>query len=143
MNKHNSHLPTPSIVNSKICLPTQTLTKPQAGFANAAQFGFSPEATGVANTETLQKAVDRGGTIVVSLPGTYKMAGTVYIGSHTSLIFGNNVFLKKVAETGDFTHVFLNKGALTKTYDHHITIEGLQIIVNGVFKSFTELIRTK
>jgi len=139
MNKHNSHLPTPSIVNSKICLPTQTLTKPQAGFANAAQFGFSPEATGVANTETLQKAVDRGGTIVVSLPGTYKMAGTVYIGSHTSLIFGNNVFLKKVAETGDFTHVFLNKGALTKTYDHHITIEGLQIIVNGVFKSFTEV----
>jgi hypothetical protein len=28
--------------------------------------------------------------------------------------------------------VLLNKGALTKTYDHNIVVEGLQIIVNGV-----------
>jgi hypothetical protein len=53
----------------------------------------------------------------------------LFIGSNTSLIFGNNVFLKKV---GAFTYVLLNKGALTKTYDEHITIEGLQIIVNGM-----------
>ena len=38
----------------------------------------------------------------------------------------------KVAERGPFTHVLLNKGALTRTYDQHITVEGLQIIVNGV-----------
>lgn len=102
------------------------------GFADAAAFGFSPEASGVENTKSLQQAVDQGGTIVVSRPGIYPVAGTVYLGSQTTLIFGNNVFLKKVAEQGPFSHVLLNKGALNKTYDEHIKVEGLQIIVNGV-----------
>jgi hypothetical protein len=104
----------------------------QYGFANAADFGFFPDASGMENARALQRAVDHGGTIVVSHPGTYKVAATVYIGSNTSLIFGNNVFVKKVDEQGPFTHVILNKGALTKTYDHNITVEGLHIIVNGV-----------
>lgn len=103
-----------------------------AQFTDAADFGFSPGATGTENTRALQRAVDRTGTIVVSRPGTYKIAGTVFIGSNTSLIFGNNVFLKKVAEPEPFTHVLLNKGALTKTWDEHITVEGLAIIVNGI-----------
>lgn len=102
------------------------------GFTNAADFGFSPDATGVRNMRALQRAVDQTGTVVVSLPGTYKLAGTVFIGSNTTLLFGNNVFVKKVAELGPFTHVLLNKGALTKTWDHHITVSGLQLIVNGV-----------
>ena len=102
------------------------------GFMNAAVFGFSPDATGIENAEALQRAVDQGGTIIVSQPGTYKLAGTVYIGSNTSLIFGNNIFIKKVDEKGTFSHVILNKGALTKTYDHHISIQGLYIIVNGM-----------
>ncbi len=109
------------------------------GFVNAADYGFSPEASGKENVVALQKAVDKGGTIVVSMPGTYEMAGTVYIGSNTSLEFGNNVFLKKVSEEGGFTHVLLNKGALTKTYDEHISVEGLNIIVNGVDKGMTEV----
>jgi hypothetical protein len=102
------------------------------GFTDAAAYGFSPEATGLDNTKALQRAVDQTGTIVVSRPGTYKIAGTVFIGSNTSLTFGNNVFLKKVAEPVPFTHVLLNKGALTKTYDRHIAVVGLQVIVNGV-----------
>jgi len=102
------------------------------GFTDAATFGFSPNASGVENTKALQRAVDRKGTIVVSQPGVYRIADTVFIGGNTTLSFGNGVFLKKVAETGDFTHVILNKGAMTKTYDEHIAIEGLQIIVNGV-----------
>lgn len=102
------------------------------GFVNAAGFGFSPNASGIENADALQRAVDQGGTIIVSLPGIYKIAGTIYIGSNTSLIFGNNIFIKKVDEKGTFSHVILNKGALTKTYDHHITIEGLYIIVNGM-----------
>ena len=109
------------------------------GFTNAANFGFSPEANGIENTKALQKAVDQAGTIVVSQPGTYKIAGTVYIGSNTTLIFGNNIYLKKVSEKGSFTHVLLNKGAVTKTYDHTITVDGLQVIVNGIDKSFTEV----
>jgi len=111
----------------------------KSGFANAADFGFSPEASGVENTKALQRAVDQGGTIAVGQPGTYKMAGTVYIGSNTTLNFGNGVLLKKVTENGAFTHIILNKGALTKTYDQHITIEGLQIIVNGIEKNMTEV----
>jgi hypothetical protein len=102
------------------------------GFVDASQFGFSPEASGIANAAALQKAVDQTGTVVVGRPGTYKMAGTVYVGSNTNLIFGNNVLLKKVDEQGAFSHVIVNKGAATKTYDEHITIEGLNIIVNGM-----------
>jgi hypothetical protein len=102
------------------------------GFVDAAAFGFSPDATGLDNAKALQRAVDQRGTIVVSRQGTYPISDTVLIGGNTSLIFGNNVFLKKVDERGAFTHVFLNKGALTKTYDQCIAIEGLQIIVNGM-----------
>ncbi|MDP4291793.1 MAG: hypothetical protein Q8908_11980 [Bacteroidota bacterium] len=103
-----------------------------SGFINAVDFGFSPDATGIENTNALQKAVDKTGTIVISQPGTYNIAGTVYIGSNTSLIFGNGVFLKKVNEQGEFSHVIVNKGAATRTYDEHIVIEGLNIIVNGM-----------
>ncbi len=116
--------------------PASAAVTPQpasnAFFTDAAHFGFSPEASGVENTKALQQAVDQTGTIVVSRPGTYKIAGTVYIGSHTSLKFGANVLLQKVNEGGAFTHVFLNKGALTKTYDEQIEIEGLNLSVNGI-----------
>ena len=107
--------------------------------ADAGDFGFSPEASGVENTQALQKAVDQQGTIIVSKPGTYKIAGTVYVGSNTTLRFANNVVLQKVDEQGLFTHVFLNKGALNKTYNENISIEGLRISVNGVDKVFNEV----
>jgi hypothetical protein len=103
-----------------------------AGFTDASVFGFSPDSTGVENMTALQEALDGGGTVVISRPGVYPIAGTVYIGSHTTLRCGNGVFLKKVEERGPFMHVLLNKGALTKTWDEHIGVEGLQIIVNGV-----------
>ncbi len=109
------------------------------GFTDASTFGFSPDATGVANVEALQKAVDQGGTIIVSKPGTYKVAGTTYIGSNTSLEFGKGVVLQKVDEVGAFTHVLLNKGALTRTYDEHISVKGLHVSVNGVVKRFNEV----
>lgn len=99
---------------------------------DAGTFGFSPEASGLANMKALQKAVDLGGTITVDKPGVYKLAGTVYVGSNTSLRFGNNVIVRKVDEAGKFSHVILNKGALTKTYDENITIEGLHIEVNNM-----------
>ena len=102
------------------------------GFTNAGAYGFSPEATGVENVAALQKAIDLGGTIVVSQPGNYNIASTLYLGSNTSLIFGKGVSLKKVDEQGAFAQVFINRGALTKTYDENITVEGLHIIVNGV-----------
>lgn len=103
-----------------------------SGFLDAGDVGFSPDASGLENAQALQAAIDCGGTIVVSRPGTYDIAGTVYIGSHTALRFGHGVFLRKVDEAGAFTHVLLNKGALTRTFDEQITVEGLQVVVNGV-----------
>ena len=107
-------------------------TEKTAGFTDAVSFGFSPDASGTDNTAALQKAVDSGGTVIVSRPGIYKTASTVYIGSNTSIIFGKGVALKKVDEKGSFAQVLINKGALTKTYDHNIAVEGLHVIVNGV-----------
>ena len=104
----------------------------RAGFVDAADFGLTPDGDGTDNARSLQAALDCGGSVVVSRPGTYEMAGTVFIGSHTSLVCGSGVFLKKVANVEPFTHVLLNKGALTRTYDENICVHGLQIIVNGV-----------
>ena len=112
-----------ALVATVVCsvLPVQAASSPalapaaSPGFVNAAQFGFSPTNSGLENTKALQRAVDRTGTIIVSEPGTYNIGGTVFIGSHTALVFGHNVFLKKVNEAGEFTHVLLNKGALTNT----------------------------
>ncbi len=102
------------------------------GFSDAGDFGFSPEATGSVNLTALQQAVDQGGTIVVSQPGTYDLAGTVLIGSDTALAFGAGVSVRKVTDEGPFTHVLLNKGALTRTTDRNISVDGLQVVVNGV-----------
>ena len=99
-------------------------------YIDAAVFGFRPEATGLENAAALQRAVDQGGTVVVGRPGTYAMAATVYLGSHTALHFGHGVFLKKVDEQGPFSQVLLNKGALTRTWDECITVDGLHLIVN-------------
>ena len=107
-------------------------TKSVNSFTDADEFGLPPTAKGVNNAKALQAAVDKGGTITVSKPGTYKIAATVYIGDNTSLIFGNGVIIQKSDETGRFTHVLLNKGALTRTYNHNITITGLDIRVNNV-----------
>lgn len=101
-------------------------------FTNANDLGFSPDANGTANADALQQAVDRGGTIIVSEPGTYAISHTVYVDSNTTMKFGNGVFLKKVDENGAFTHVILNRGALTKNWDENIVIEGLHIVVNGM-----------
>lgn len=101
-------------------------------FTDANKFGFLPDNRGVENREALQRAVDESGTVYIGQPGEYKIAGTVYLGSNTTVSFGNGVFLKKVNEIGGFSHVFLNKGALTRKYDDHIRIENLHIIVNGI-----------
>ena len=105
---------------------------PTCGFTDASEYGLSPGATGMENAAALQKALDKGGTIVVSEPGIYKIASTLYIGSNTSLVFGKGVSLKKVNEQGSFAQIILNKGALTKTYDENISVEGLHVMVNGV-----------
>jgi hypothetical protein len=109
------------------------------GDVDAGDHGFAPANGGLANARALQRAVDGGGTVTVTRPGTYDVAATVYVGGRTSLVFGNGVVLRKVPDGGDFAHVLLNKGALTKTYDEGISIEGLRLQVGGVDKGMDEV----
>jgi hypothetical protein len=104
----------------------------QTGFTDAADFGFSPDASPRENVTALQSALDGQGTVLVTRPGVYELCDTVLIGSNTTLRCGNGVAFKKVPSEGPFTHVILNRGALTRTYDEHIRVEGLHIMVNGV-----------
>jgi hypothetical protein len=67
-----------------------------------------------------------------SLAGIYKILRTVYIGSNTSLIFGNKVVLQKTDKQGSLSHVIVNKGAKSKTYDQNILVEGFGIMVNDI-----------
>ena len=99
---------------------------------DAFEFGFSPDATGLANTAALQQAVDGGGTVWISRPGKYRLAGTIYLPSHTALRCGAGVVFQKVDEAGPFCHVLLNQGARTKTWDEDILVEGLTLEVNGM-----------
>jgi hypothetical protein len=108
-------------------------------FTDASAFGFSSTSSGIENARALQQAVDKGGTITVSSPGIYPVSATVYLGSNTSLVFGHGVVLKKTPENGPFTHVFLNKGALTRVSDERISIDGLHIAVNGVDQAMKEV----
>ena len=99
---------------------------------DASECGFSPDATGKANTVALQRAFDRGGTITVERPGRYKIADTVFIGDNTTLICGAGVVFVKSDEGKKFAQVILNKGALTKTWNRNIEITGLEISMNGM-----------
>jgi hypothetical protein len=119
--------------------PTELLAK-GGTYIDAADYGFLPTESGVNNQAALQKAVDQGGSISVNVPGTYKIAGTVYLGDNTALNFGAGVIIQKVAENGSFVHVFLNKGALTWKWNSNISITGLHLQVNGVEKGWDERI---
>ncbi len=126
------------LIAGLLCFST-VLMGQNSGFTNAADYGFSPGATGVENVKALQEALDQRGNIIVSKPGTYKVAGTSYIGSNTSIEFAKGVILQKVNEEGLFSHVLLNKGALTRTWDEHIAVKGLHVSVNGVVKRYNEV----
>ncbi len=99
---------------------------------DAADAGFAPGASGLVNQQALQAALDRRGTIAITRPGTYALAGTVLIGSHTELRCSPGVTLRKVDEQGPFSHVLLNRGALDGSWDEDIIIDGLHLEVAGM-----------
>jgi hypothetical protein len=97
---------------------------------DASEFGFSPAAEASQNVNALQKALDGGRkTVTVTKPGEYRLNARVYIDDETKLIFSPGVTLKK---TGLYDFVLVNRGALTRTWNHDISIDGLTISVNGV-----------
>lgn len=98
---------------------------------NVAAGELSVGNSGRENRLALQKKLDRGGTVRIEEPGTYEIEGTLYIGSHTRLIMGKGVVVRRTASGRD-SFFLINKGALSRTWDTDITIEGLNLITDGV-----------
>ena len=93
-----------------------------------AEFGFSPSASAAANVAALQAALDGGGLVHIDTPGVYDLNDTLYLDSNTKLICAPGVIFRKVAP---YCSVLINRGALTKEYNENITIDGLEVSVNG------------
>jgi hypothetical protein len=94
--------------------------------------GLSPANSGEANRLIIQNALDRGGTVAVTEPGIYDIDSSLMIGSYTTLEFANGAALRKTSEREGFAHVLINKGAFNKTWDEHIVVRGMKVIVNNV-----------
>lgn len=97
--------------------------------------GMSPDFTGEENRAALQKAISRGGTFCIDIPGDYNISGTVFLFNNTKLVFGKGVRIVKDDSNGDFSHVFINEGVTSRTYNHNIELDGLNLVVNGVDKA--------
>lgn len=111
-------------------------------FKNASAYGFLPSNEAKINSDSFQKIVDSGGTILVDMPGTYNICKSIKIPSYTSILFGNNVFIKLVDDNGVFpTYPFINKGAFTEETNTDITIDGLNLITNGAGNSLGDIPR--
>lgn len=59
--------------------------------------GASPSATAAVNTAAIQAALDVGGVVTISVPGTYEVSSTLVFYSNTHLVLGPDVELKKAA----------------------------------------------
>lgn len=84
----------------------------------ASDYGFAVSNDGDSNRKALQAALDGGGRVEVSVPGTYNLAGTVFIDSDTELVFSEGVVINKCYSSNGTSaaYVFVNRGA----YDRRI-----------------------
>lgn len=94
----------------------------------AAEYGFSPAGDAGTNVAALQRALDGGGRIIIDVPGVYDLNDTIILDAHTHLLCSPGVIFRKVAH---YCNMIINRGAMSKQYDHNITLEGLEISVNG------------
>ena len=100
---------------------------------NANEYGFLPESTPAKNAEALQKAVDKGGEIYVTLPGVYAISEQIEIGDNTRLVFSEGVILRREASVSGINGcAFINKGAVKGEYNRNIEIIGLHLECNGI-----------
>jgi hypothetical protein len=103
---------------------------------NAANYGFLPTATMQANVAAWN-SIPVGGTIVVTVPGTYEIDSTLWLYSNTTYRFSHGVKIKKMTNHVSglvFSHVFANHGMITGQRDSNIKLYGdtTEIIPNGV-----------
>lgn len=100
---------------------------------NANKYGFLPANNPFDNAEAFQKAVDAGGTVLVTVPGIYRISEQIEIGDNTKLVFGEGVVLQReTSVTGVNGNTFINKGALKGGYNRNIEIIGLHLECNGI-----------
>lgn len=109
------------------------------GSRYASLYGVLPSNTASVNTANMQSLLDNGGTIIVDIAGIYEFNACLKIGSNTTLICYDGVIFKQNNEYGG--GIILNKGALTKTYDTNITIDGLKFMYDNHDGSPTNSIR--
>lgn len=118
-----------------IVLPIPTPVIEGSGmYKNASAYGVLPNNDGNTNADNYQAAVSGGGTIVIDIPGTYEFSKTIKIPSNTTLLFGANVYIKRVAGANGGVvggYSFINENAYTGIYDNNIKIIGLNLIANG------------
>lgn len=100
----------------------------------ASDYGFLPENDPMENAMNFQRCLDGGGHVVVDVPGTYRLCRTMLLDSGTTLELMEGVTVQRERDDEGVAarHVFLNRGALTRSWDHDITIRGLHISVNGI-----------
>ena len=101
---------------------------------DASVFGFMPGADAKANACALQRAVREYETAEVLQPGVYDIAGTIRLPSDTHLVFSQGVVLRRIPlenrlEEGN---LFVNEGAFDGIFNENISVDGANIIVNGV-----------
>lgn len=101
--------------------------------ADAKDYGFLPGNGGYENSLALQRAVDCGGDITVTVPGIYDLSEQINIGDDTAVYFGAGVIIRRQpSRSGKNGYAFINKGAFENTYNKNIKIVGLRIICNNV-----------
>ena len=97
---------------------------------------FFPGNDPCANALALQKAVDRGGEISVTVPGVYDLSEPVELGDDTFLTFGPGVIIRRQpSPSGQNGNAFINKGAFTGIRNRNLGIRGLHLLCNGVESS--------
>ena len=100
---------------------------------NANEYGFLPENNPHKNSRALQKAIDNGGEIQITLPGVYRISEQIEIGNNTKLVFCEGVTLMREASVSGINgNAFINKGAVIGEYNRNIEIIGLHLECNGV-----------
>ena len=99
----------------------------------ASDFGFFPGNTPEKNSIALQKALDVGGEILIDGKGIADVVFPMLVGNDTSLIFEEGLSIRRnESQDEDNGYVIVNRGAFTKTWNHNIRIQGLNLICNHV-----------
>ena len=90
---------------------------------NAMVYNVLPTNDAETNTKNMQKLLDIGGDISVTLSGVYEFSDVLQIGDNTNIHLANDVLFKRTSDKG----LFINKGALIGETNVNINIDGLNI----------------